>query len=112
MPIIVFPLGLNILILLMAWMSQLSLAVKMLMTVIVVAKFALYFYSVIASDSKWLEITNLIVIPLFNAFIITLGVVYNIMTMVVPPIILVIVFLIWKILPRTVVIQEKEGSRE
>lgn len=112
MPIIAFPLGLNVLILAMAWMSQLSLAVKMLITAIVVIKFSLYFYSVLVSGSEWLQITSYVVIPLFNAAIIGLGVIYNIMAMVVPPILLVIVFLIWIILPRTVVIQEKEGSRE
>lgn len=112
MPIIVFPLGLNVLILSMAWMSQLSLAVKIQITAIVVIKFSLYFYSTIVSDSEWLEIVSLVVIPLFNAAIVALGVVYNIMTMIVPPIILAVVFLIWIILPRTVVIQEKEGSRE
>lgn len=112
MPIIVFPLGLNVLILAVTWMSQLSLAVKMLITAIVVIKFSLYFYSVLVSGSEWLQITSYVVISLFNAAIIGLGVIYNIMAMVVPPILLVIVFLIWIILPRTVVIQEKEGSRE
>lgn len=112
MPIIVFPFGLNVLMLLMIWMSQLSFFVKMLITASIVVKFSLYLYSVIGSDSEWLEITNFIVIPLFNVAIIVLGIVYNIMTMVLPAATLVVVFLIWKILPCTVVIQEKEGSRE
>lgn len=96
MPLIVFPLGINFLILAVAWMSQLSL----------------YFYSVLVSDSEWLKITSYVIVLLFNATIVGLGVIYNIMTMVVPPVLLVIMFLIWIMLPRTVVIQEKEGSRE
>lgn len=112
MPTIVYPLGLNVLILSMAWLSQLSIAVKMLITASVIVKFSLYFYSTLVSDSEWLEIVSLVVSALFNAAIVALGLIYNVMTMVVPPVLLVIVFLIWIILPRTVVIQEKEGSRE
>lgn len=112
MPIIVLPLGLNVLILLLTWVSQFSLLVKMLITALVVVKFSLYLYSAIGSYSDWLEITGLVVVPLFNGTIIVYGIVYNIMTMVLPAVTLVVLFLIWKILPRTVVSQEKEGSRE
>lgn len=55
---------------------------------------------------------SFVAIPLFRADVVTLGLVYNIMTKIIPPIILAVVFLIWKILSCTVVIQEKEGSRE
>ena len=57
-----------------------------------------------------MDIPGFVAILAVNAFVITLRVVYNIMAMVL--VIHVVVFIIWKILPHTVVIQEKEGCRE
>ncbi len=53
MPIIVFPLGLNVTILAAAWMSQLLPVVKMLITAIVVVKLSPCFYSVLVSGGKF-----------------------------------------------------------
>ena len=112
MPIVMIPLAINILILVAAWTSQLALAVKVLITAIVVVKFALYFYSVLMRDSEWLRISSCGVILLLNAAIVGLGIVYSIMALVIQPVLLGVLFLIWIILPRAVVSQEKEGSRE
>ncbi len=111
MPVIVFPLAVNLLILMATWVSQLTIAVKIVITALAVLKVALHLYSYFACDIEWLKICCYTVVTLFNIAITACGIVYGITTLSVSLICLVVMLLLWTILPLTVVNQEKEGSR-
>ena len=112
MPVIFIPLALNVLILAATWMSQLATAIKVLITVMGVIKFSLYVYSSLICDIEWLKTISFIVIPIINIVLLWLGVIYKVLSLSIFSTVLTVVFIIWIILPRTVVSQEKEGSSQ
>lgn len=50
MPLTVIPLAINIMIGGAIWISELSITLKVIITVLLVAKFATYFYSALMAD--------------------------------------------------------------
>ncbi len=111
MPVIVFPLAVNLLILMATWVSQLTIAVKILITALVAIKTALHFYSFLVCDTEWAKICCYTIVTLLNVAITACGIVYGITGLIVSLICLVVMLLLWTILPCIVVNQEKEGSR-
>lgn len=99
MPLTVIPLAINIMIGGAIWISELSTVMKMIITVILVAKFFTYFYSALMADSNLVRNVGLIVCGLLNLGGIIYTAIQGIWTATIPFATLLVLLIVWHVLP-------------
>ena len=112
MPVLVIPLLINMLIGGALWMSEISIALKVVLTIVIVVKFSITVYSGLFCENNFLKIGGFIGCFLLNALLMIFGMVHGIVQVLIPSIILIVMFFIWFILPRVFVKEGKEGSAQ
>lgn len=112
MPVLLIPLVVNMMISGAIWISGLPLLLKIILTIITVIKFSLFVAFSFFCEIDWLKKCGVIGCFLFNAFLIIMGIIHNIFGIIFFPSVLIIMFFIWVILPRIIVREERNGSKE
>lgn len=98
MPLTGIPFAINIMIGVAIWSGELSIAIKVILTVFLTLKFATYFYSVLMTDSNLVCNIGLCVCGLLNLGGITYSAVQEIWAATVLFVILLALLLIWRML--------------
>lgn len=112
MPVLVIPLLINMLIGGALWMSEISIALKVVLTIVIVVKFSITVYSGLFCENNYLKIGGFIGCLLLNVLLMIFGIVHGIIEVVIPSVVLIVMFFIWFILPRVFVKEGKEGSAQ
>lgn len=111
MPLTVIPLAINIMIGGVIWISELSTVMKVIITVILVAKFFTYFYSALMADSDLVRNVGLIVCGLLNLGGIIYTAIQGIWTATIPFATLLVLLIVWRVLP-AIDFSRKGGKEE
>lgn len=111
MPLTVIPLTINIMIGGAIWLSELSTVAKIIITVLLVAKFFTYFYSALMADSDLVRNVGLIVCGLLNLGGIIYTAIQGIWTATIPFATLLVLLIVWRVLP-TIDFSRKGGKEE
>lgn len=96
MPLTVIPFVINIMIGIAIWSAELSIAIKVVLTVFLTLKFATYFYSVLMTDSNLVRNIGLCVCGLLNLGGIIYSTVQEMWTATVLFIMLLALLIIWR----------------
>lgn len=105
------PLVINTIIGVVIWMSSFSTTTKIVITVLLVLKFAIYFYTALMADSDFIKTIGLVVVELMNIAGIVYTAIFSIWTAFVPFVLLFVVLIIWRVIPEFD-IPKKGGSKE
>lgn len=111
MPLTVIPLAINIMIGAVIWISELSITLKVIITVLLMAKFATYFYSALMADSDLVRNIGLIVCGLLNLGGIIYTAIQGIWTATIPFATLLVLLVAWRVLPM-IDFSRKDGKEE
>ena len=111
MPLTVTPLAINIMIGGAIWISELSITLKVIITVLLVVKFATYFYSALMADSDLVRNVGLIVCGILNLGGIINTAIQGIWTATIPFATLLVLLVAWRVLP-TIDFSRKDGNEE
>ena len=111
MPLKVIPLAINIMIGGAVWGSELPTAAKVVITVLLVAKFFIYFYSALMADSDLVRNVGLIVCGLLNLGGVIYTAVQGIWTATIPFATLLVLLIVWRVFP-TINFSRKGGKEE
>lgn len=111
MPLTVIPLAINIMIGGAIWISELSTAMKVIITALLVVKFFTYFYSALMADSDLVRNVGLIVCGLLNLGGIIYTAIQGIWTATIPFATLLVLLIVWRVLP-TIDFSRKGGKEE
>ena len=111
MPLTVIPLAINIMIGGAVWGSGLPTAAKVVITVLLVAKFFIYFYSALMADSDLVRNVGLIVCGLLNLGGVIYTAVQGIWTATIPFATLLVLLIVWRVFP-TINFSRKGGKEE
>ncbi len=111
MPLTVIPMAINIMIGGAIWISELSTATKVIITVLLVAKFFIYFYSALMADSDLVRNVGLIICGLLNLGGIIYTAIQGIWTATIPFATLLVLLVVWRVLP-TIDFSRKDGKKE
>jgi len=111
MPLTVIPLAINIMIGGAIWISELSITLKVIITILLVAKFATYFFSALMADSDLVRNVGLIVCGLLNLGGIIYTAIQGIWTATIPFATLLVLLVVWRVLP-TIDFSRKDGKKE
>ncbi len=95
MPLTIIPLAINFMIGGAIWMSQISITMKIIITVLLVAKFALYFWSVFFADPGYQRGIGLAIVAVMNGAGIVFTALNGLWTAMVPFIIILVLLIIW-----------------
>ena len=110
MPLTVIPLAINFMIDVAIWISELSTTLKVI-TILLVAKFATYFYSALMADSDLVRNVGLIICGLLNLGGIIYTAIQGIWTATIPFATLLVLLVVWRVLP-TIDFSRKDGKVE
>lgn len=99
MPLTTIPFTINIMVGGAIWTSQLSITMKVIITVLLVAKFFTYFYSVLMEDSDSVCNVGLIVCGLLNLVGVIYTAIEGIWTAAILFAILLVLLIVWRVLP-------------
>lgn len=111
MPLTVIPLAVNFMIGGAIWISELSTALKVVITVLLVAKFFTYFYSALMVDSDLVRTVGLNVCGLLNLGGVIYTAIQGIWTATLPFATLLVLLIVWRVLP-TIEFSRKGGKEE
>lgn len=111
MPLTTIPLAINMMTGVAIWMSPISMTAKIVITVLLVVKFAVYFYSALMSDSDIIRNIGLVVVGVMNAAGIVYTAVRSIWTALVPFAVLLVLLIVWRALP-VIEFPKKGGNKE
>lgn len=100
MPLTVIPLAFNFVIGGAIWVSDLPTIVKVIMTILLVAKFFTYFYSAFMADSDLVRNIGLSVCGLLNLGGAVYTAIQGIWTATIPFATLLVILIVWRVLPR------------
>ncbi len=95
MPLTLVPMIINAMIGGAIWVSTLSTTAKIIITVLLVAKFALYFYSALIADSDVIKYIGLAICALMNGAGIIFTAINGIWTAMVPFIVILVLLIVW-----------------
>lgn len=111
MPVLLIPLMINMIISGAIWMGEITVLLKVLLTIATVVKFSLFVYAVLFCQNDVLKTCSLVIGFLLNVMLIILGLVHSMIGVVIGASAVIVMFFIWIILPRVFVKEEKEGSK-
>lgn len=111
MPLTTIPLAFNILTGGAIWMSELPVTIKVIITVLLIAKFGIYFYSALMADSDIVRNIGLIICGLLNLGGVIYTAIQEIWTATIPFAILLILLIVWRVLP-TLDFSRKGGKED
>lgn len=111
MPLTTIPLAFNILTGGAIWMSELPVTIKVIITVLLIAKFGIYFYSALMTDSDIVRNIGLIICGLLNLGGVIYTAIQEIWTATIPFAILLILLIVWRVLP-TLDFSRKGGKED
>ena len=111
MPLTVIPLAVNIMIGSAIWISELSTTIKVIITILLVAKFFVYFYSALMEDSDLVCNVGLIVCGLLNLGGVVYTAIQGIWTATILFAALLVLLMIWRVLP-TIGFSRKDGKEK
>ena len=109
MPLTVIPLAINIMIGGAIWISELSTTLKVIITILLLAKFATYFYYALMADSDPVRNVGLIICGFLNLGGIIYTAIQGIWTATIPFAILLVLLVAWRVLP-TMDFSRKDGK--
>lgn len=109
MPLTVIPLAINIMIGGAIWISELSTTLKVIITILLLAKFATYFYYALMADSDLVRNVGLIICGFLNLGGIIYTAIQGIWTATIPFAILLVLLVAWRVLP-TMDFSRKDGK--
>lgn len=110
MPLTIIPLVFNIMTGGAIWMSELSVTIKVIITILLVAKFITYFYSALMADSDLVRNVGLIICGILNLAGVIYTAIQGIWTATVPFATLLILLIVWRVLP--MVDFSRKGGKE
>lgn len=99
MPLTIIPLAFNILTGGAIWMSELPVTIKVVITVLLVAKFITYFYSALMADSDIVRNIGLVICGLLNLGGVIYTAIHGIWTATIPFATLFILLIVWRVVP-------------
>lgn len=111
MPLTIIPLALNILTGGAIWMSELPVTIKIIITVLIVVKFSIYFYSALMADSDIVCNIGLIICGLLNLVGVIYTAIQGIWTATIPFATLLVLLIVWRVLP-TLDFSKKGGKED
>lgn len=111
MPLTTIPLAFNILTGGAIWMSELPVTIKVIITVLLIAKFGIYFYSALMTDSDIVRNIGLIICGLLNLGGVIYTAIQEIWAATIPFAILLILLIVWRVLP-TLDFSRKGGKED
>lgn len=110
MPLTIIPLAFNILNGGAIWMSELPVTIKVIITVLIVVKFSIYFYSALMADSDIVRNIGLIICGLLNLGGVIYTAIQGIWTATIPFATLLVLLIVWRVLP--MLDFSKKGGKE
>lgn len=110
MPLTTISLAINIMIGGAIWISELSIPTKVIITVLLIVKFFIYFYSVIMANSDLFRNVGLIVCGFLNLGGIIYTAIQKIWVATIPFVALLVILIVWRVLP--VIDFSRKGGKE
>lgn len=99
MPLTVIPLAFNFVIGGAIWISELSTTIKVITTILLIAQFAIYFYSALVTDSNLVRNVGLSVCGILNLGGAIYMAIQGIWTATIPFATLLVLLIVWRVLP-------------
>lgn len=110
MPLTIIPIAFNFVIGGAIWMSELSTPIKIIITVLLIAKFITYFYSALVADSDLVRNIGLVACGVLNLGGVVYTAIEGIWTATVPFAALLVLLIVWRVLP--MINFSKKGGKE